>query len=133
MADITFYIMYIFIIFFFFFIFPCLCLIWSGYNDTTESKSKTSLYEAKLRDPKWKARREEILNRDNHTCQWCGRTNNLQVHHKSYEKYPDGRMAEPWDYPDKTFITLCRDCHKKYHEKYTVHTFYRRRGIHYWI
>ena len=88
-------------------------------------------YQLLLEDRRWKARREEILERDGHKCTWCGRTDHLQVHHKCYYRYPDGRMAEPWDYPDSKLITLCDDCHKKYHEKYHVGTYYRKRGEHY--
>lgn len=92
---------------------------------------KKDPYQLLLEDRRWKARREEILERDGHKCTWCGRTDHLQVHHKCYYRYPDGRMAEPWDYPDSKLVTLCETCHKKYHEKYHVGTYYRKRGEHY--
>lgn len=101
-------------------------------NSTTGSEhEKRELYEEKLKSEEWKRRREEILERDGHRCQWCGRRGRLQVHHKRYDMTPDGKMVEPWDYPDSCFITLCDSCHRKWHAKYRVRTFYRKYGEHY--
>ena len=52
--------------------------------------------------------REEILRRDNYTCQKCGKTDELEVHHL----LPRGR------YPGLALqvsngITLCAECHRK--------------------
>lgn len=41
-------------------------------------------YQAKLFDKRWQMKREIILNRDNHQCVICGKTDNLIVHHKQY-------------------------------------------------
>ena len=101
-----------------------------SYNGKT-AKRRNLAYERKLSDPRWKMKREKILDRDGHKCQWCGRTDHLQVHHKYYMKYPDGRFAEPWDYPDDKLITLCEDCHRKWHQKYPVKTYYRKWDVHY--
>ena len=92
---------------------------------------KDKTYDDLLKDERWKETRERILERDGHKCVWCGRKKGLQIHHKYYNRYPDGSMAEPWDYPDDAFMTLCGGCHKKYHEKYRVKTYYRRRKEHY--
>ena len=89
------------------------------------------LYTEKLSDLKWKRKREKILERDNYTCQYCGSHNNLQVHHKYYMKYPNGSYADPWDYPDDKLITLCETCHKEWHKKYKVKTYYGKWGVHY--
>lgn len=97
----------------------------------TGRNGRNWLYEEKLHDDRWKEKRNKILERDGYKCQWCGSEHSLQVHHKRYDKFPNGEMVEPWDYPDKCLITLCGDCHRKYHEKYTVHTFYRKYGEHY--
>jgi len=74
-------------------------------------------YEEQLKHPRWYARRDEILERDDYCCQDCLRSPNrisrhikLQVHHR---KYIDGLMA--WEYPDHLLITLCYECHSKYH------------------
>lgn len=88
-------------------------------------------YNELLSDSRWRRKREKILERDNHCCQWCHSRYNLQVHHKAYHKFPNGQKVDPWDYPDRLLITLCNECHKKWHEKYKVHTFYRKWGEHY--
>ena len=66
-------------------------------------------YQELLERPEWKEKRERILERDGHTCQFCGSTEQLQVHHFNYD------APTPWDVPDKYLITLCKDCHKNYH------------------
>ena len=54
------------------------------------------------------------MDRDKWTCKVCGRdTETLAVHHLVYIK---GR--EPWDYPDKAFITVCENCHGRIHIKW---------------
>lgn len=88
----------------------------SGKTATHQSRTPTdegTLYEAALNDNRWRRKRKKILERDNYTCQYCGSHNNLQVHHKYYMRYPDGKYADPWDYPDEKLITLCETCHKK--------------------
>lgn len=75
-------------------------------------------YQEQLNDVRWWVRRNEILERDDYCCQDCLRSprNNisnyiiLQVHHF---EYIEGRMA--WEYEDKYLITLCEECHKKWH------------------
>lgn len=94
-------------------------------------KRQKTLYEEKLSDPKWKYRRKQILKRDHYQCQWCGNKDNLQIHHKYYSKYPDGKKCEPWDYPDEAFITLCDECHKKVHSKKKIKVYYRQYGKHF--
>ena len=69
-------------------------------------------YKQQLADSRWLKKKNEILERDNYTCQHCGRTSNLNVHHLSYEK---GKLA--WEYPNEKLITLCNFCHEKTHIK----------------
>jgi 5-methylcytosine-specific restriction endonuclease McrA len=70
--------------------------------------------------------RKEILERDNHTCQICGETKHLVVHHKIrlydlYELYRkkhnkvDG--LDEFFYDKNNGITLCKSCHKMVHSK----------------
>ena len=73
----------------------------------------------------WREKRQKILNRDNNKCVYCGKTHNLQVHHKYYSKYPNGFRVYPWNYPDDALITLCDECHKKVHSKKKIKTYYR--------
>ena len=64
-------------------------------------------YAEKLLDKRWLARRSEILERDDFTCQRCFSYRcTLQVHHLHY--YP---LHDPWEYDDDDLITLCADCH----------------------
>ena len=68
----------------------------------------SSKWSSDYQDPRWKVKRQRILDRDNHTCKMCGDTDNLQVHHGFYEK---DRRA--WTYPDHSLWTLCKSCHEK--------------------
>ena len=82
-------------------------------------------YEDLLKTEEWSEKRQKILNRDNNKCVYCGKTHNLQVHHKYYSKYPNGFRVYPWNYPDDALITLCDECHKKVHSKKKIKTYYR--------
>ena len=65
-------------------------------------------YSERLKDPRWQRKRLEIFERDNFTCQECGRKDReLHVHHGCYVK---GRM--PWEYPNEVLHTLCDGCHE---------------------
>ena len=88
-------------------------------------------YMEDLNDERWREKREKILKRDGYQCKWCGCFDKLQVHHKYYNKYPDGSRARAWDYHDDALMVLCDDCHKKYHSKYKVKSYYRKTGVHY--
>lgn len=69
-------------------------------------------YAELLKDPRWQMKRLEILQRDNFTCQHCGRKDKeLHVHHTKYK-----RRAKPWEYDNKYLITLCKKCHLGTHE-----------------
>jgi hypothetical protein len=69
-------------------------------------------YAEKLRSPEWQKKRLEILQRDNFTCQNCGDTKKtLEVHHRHYV-----RGAAPWMYVEGALVTLCEDCHARWHE-----------------
>jgi hypothetical protein len=70
-------------------------------------------YAALLRDPKWQARRKQILKRAHSRCEQCGKDGpKLDVHHRRYRK---GHM--PWEYPDMDLVALCSDCHAAAHGK----------------
>ena len=65
-------------------------------------------YEAYLKTEHWRATRAAALERAGHSCQVCSRTNDLQVHHRSYAN----RGAEqPQD-----LTALCNGCHGTFHE-----------------
>jgi len=69
-------------------------------------------YQELLHSPLWIKRRNEILSRDENTCQFCGAQDKyLHVHHRYYAQ---DRM--PWEYDDDALVTLCEDCHTHIHE-----------------
>jgi phage terminase large subunit GpA-like protein len=69
----------------------------------------TSMYS----HPLWKAKRKEVLARDSHTCQQCGATTTLQVHHKKY-------IRRIWESPLEDLATLCKTCHARAKHKVEV-------------
>lgn len=80
-------------------------------------------YGALLFHPDWKAKRKEILHRDNHRCVHCSSDKDLQVHHRQYHFIKNKQQFRlPWDYPGHLLITLCESCHHKGHNKYKVPT-----------
>lgn len=93
-------------------------------------KSNKEKYYDDLNDERWKRKREKILKIHSYRCP-CGSRKNLQIHHKYYNKYPDGSWARAWDYPDNALMVLCCDCHKKYHKNHKSPIYYRKGGVHY--
>ena len=68
-------------------------------------------------------KRQEILKRDNFTCQRCGATDiPLEVHHLTYDMF-QGREV-----PDRYMVTLCKSCHNMFRRKVVKlrHTFLRQ-------
>lgn len=72
-------------------------------------------YKDQLKTPEWKAKRLEILERDSYCCVKCSCKKGLQIHHNYYE---DGKLA--WEYPNKALTTLCKSCHKLFHDSHTL-------------
>ena len=69
-------------------------------------------YSEKLQHPQWQKKRLEIMSRDSFRCVKCAsETNTLTVHHFYYVT---GRM--PWEYPNGSMATMCRNCHFECHE-----------------
>jgi 5-methylcytosine-specific restriction endonuclease McrA len=80
-------------------------------------------YGALLFDPRWKARRKLILQRDAHSCVICQSKTEVQVHHRQYHFIiRSNEFKPPWDYADHLLITLCESCHNRGHSKYKVPT-----------
>lgn len=69
-------------------------------------------YRALLLDPRWRIRRQQVLEAKGRKCEGCGSVSRLEVHHGFYVS---GRM--PWDYPDSALHVLCHDCHKDEHQE----------------
>lgn len=94
----------------------------NSYNPTNDEIGLNhGGYGATLFDPRWKAKRKQILDRDNNKCVICSSDKNLHVHHKQYQF---SRMLnvfkDPWEYNNKLMVTLCQSCHQKGHRLYKV-------------
>jgi len=71
---------------------------------------------------KWKETREEVLERDDHECQVCGKTKEengraLDVHHRTplrEFKREGGELDYETAHNLDNLITLCRSCHREY-------------------
>lgn len=70
-------------------------------------------------DPEYRKMKKRVRQRDNNTCQCCGYHSNKKTHHHlevhhifGYKDHLDYRTE------DSNCITLCSDCHKKYHSLY---------------
>jgi hypothetical protein len=69
-------------------------------------------YVELLKNPLWKEKRKAILFRDGKKCTVCGKKTTLEIHHTFYYKdYP-----APWCYPNDSLLTVCRECHRQWHE-----------------
>lgn len=89
-----------------------------------ETYRKKSEYLNQLNDPRWHAKRDEILKRDNYKCRNCGSTENLQVHHRQYHySSKQKKFNKIWDYSNHYLITLCAKCHQLGHKHYKVPVF----------
>ena len=64
-------------------------------------------YNDYLKSPEWREKCKQVLNRDEFKCTMCGSTEDLKVHHKSYEHL----KHEPLD----DLTTLCDHCHRHIH------------------
>lgn len=81
---------------------------WNPDLTDEERKDQRKYYEYTV----W---RNEVFERDNYTCQLCGddRGGNLVAHHlNSYHDNPELRTEV------KNGITLCEDCHKRFHAEF---------------
>ncbi len=85
---------------------------WNGgfykIPDYDQNQIGNKSYSEKLRDYRWKQKREKVINRSNSCCEDCGKYSNLEVHHTFYS-YGN----EPWQYSLDSLRGLCRKCHEK--------------------
>jgi hypothetical protein len=61
-------------------------------------------YQQYMASEKWRVKRSLILKRDGDRCQTCLSTEDLECHHKTYERLGD-------ELPED-LITLCHECHE---------------------
>ncbi len=72
---------------------------------------KNISYAEYLLTDHWKKVRDIAVERDGYRCKLCTKAEGLQVHHSTYE-----HRGEEEDYLED-LITLCGDCHAKFHGK----------------
>ena len=66
-------------------------------------------YQRYLRTKKWREIRDLVLERDEHRCVCCSRTERLTVHHSCYDHLYNEREHL------KELVTLCVVCHSQIH------------------
>lgn len=64
-------------------------------------------YKEYLESNKWKEFREKVLKRDNYKCTKCGNTNELCIHHITYDNFGNENLED--------VVTLCSKCHEEIH------------------
>lgn len=68
-----------------------------------------------LKSPFWKIEREKILKRFNYKCVLCFSTDNLNIHHISYEDLYCRKPAS-----SQNVVLVCRYHHEQFHKLYKV-------------
>ena len=81
------------------------------YYDIGDSEFNTTIYNDYIKSDEWFRKREEIFKLKGRKCYICNTSNNLDIHHLSYEFLG---YEEENDFKD--VIPLCRNCHKKLHD-----------------
>lgn len=62
-----------------------------------------------MTSPEWQIKKDEIKELDGYQCRTCHCTENLEVHHITYENL--------FNEKDKDLATLCRSCHQEIHDE----------------
>jgi 5-methylcytosine-specific restriction endonuclease McrA len=77
----------------------------------TKYKPRPLVPKKYFEDPRWRAKRKIIMERDNWRCQSeGGHAGDLIVHHRNYT------TSEPWNELDENLITLCEKHHQAEHD-----------------
>ncbi len=66
-------------------------------------------YAEYLKTQEWIRRRMVKLEISEYRCQLCNSSEDLNVHHRTYERLGCEKMGD--------LLVLCRDCHKLFHER----------------
>ncbi|PZV19176.1 MAG: hypothetical protein DCF22_00480 [Leptolyngbya sp.] len=61
-------------------------------------------YEQYISSPEWKQKRQRVIERDGCKCRTCWESEDLEVHHVSYERLFNEDLDD--------LITLCHQCHE---------------------
>jgi len=89
-------------------------------KNTHRAVYRQSEYES----AEWKAKRQEIFERDNFTCQWKGCDHTVTELHCHHLKYFRGHIA---DTPNKYLLTVCTQCHSKIHQRNLSRNLHKRK------
>lgn len=80
-------------------------------------KGRPSKYRKSLKNnPYWEEVKRKVRIRDGHRCHMCGKTYNLEVHHKTYKIGGVSIVGHELECLE-CLTTLCEDCHAKVHGK----------------
>lgn len=66
-------------------------------------------YSAYIESTQWQRKRSERMAIDRKQCVLCGSVQNLQVHHVTYERLFNEKMAD--------LMTVCKSCHEILHDR----------------
>lgn len=75
-----------------------------------KKRKRQKYYEQLLKDERWKLFRLKVMSERGCSCEYCGSTETIQIHHTKYVK---GRL--PWEYEINDMRVLCRICHQRIH------------------
>ena len=75
-----------------------------------EKRKRQKHYEHLLKDERWKLFRLRVMSERGCSCEYCGSTETIQIHHTKYVK---GRL--PWEYDIKDMRVVCKKCHQRIH------------------
>jgi 5-methylcytosine-specific restriction endonuclease McrA len=98
-------------------------VIFDFFNNKKEeiNQNAEQIYQNKLKDKRWKIKREIILKMRKYRCEICKSKENLQIHHRKYIfNMSKNKFVDPWEYEEDDLLVLCESCHKRGHELYTV-------------
>ena len=106
-----------------------------SYLDLLEKHQGRLSYEDKLSCLEWREKRNIIIDRDGNLCRSCGKSHYLEVHHTFYAldclpwQYSNDSDCLPSEESNDSLITLCNNCHEKWHEKHTPRLYKTLGGI----
>jgi 5-methylcytosine-specific restriction endonuclease McrA len=77
-------------------------------SERATARLKTMPYQEYLRTKHWQAVRAVAIGRADGRCQLCGATEQLNVHHNTYERRGEELTSD--------VVALCSSCHAKHHD-----------------
>jgi 5-methylcytosine-specific restriction endonuclease McrA len=82
---------------------------YENYYDKLHKSTWQTEHAQYLQTKEWKDKRELVLARDGRKCTDCGSTENLQIHHLTYDHFKNEPLED--------LVTLCNICHTSRHAK----------------